>query len=143
MRGISPKQEVPRDQWAIHLANKIKFHWRPLLSACRGGWGTLLLLHMLAGHLLEGLPCWLTARGCSCRSGLRMRTCSVWHGGPRTRPCSLPIPAGGLHCPFKPDKYFESYTYARLPAPDRWAERLQPAVLGCSTPGLPNGSGVC
>lgn len=38
MRGISPKQEVPRDQWAIHLANKIKFHWRPLLSACsRGG----------------------------------------------------------------------------------------------------------
>ncbi|KAI7835383.1 hypothetical protein COHA_010717 [Chlorella ohadii] len=57
MRGISPKQEVPRDQWAIHLANKIKFHWRPLLS--------------------------------------------------------------GLHCPFKPDKYFEAYTYARLPAPDR------------------------
>ena len=35
MRGISPKQEVPRDQWAIHLANKIKFHWRPLLSEWR------------------------------------------------------------------------------------------------------------
>lgn len=36
MRGISPKQDVPRDQWAIHLANKIKFHWRPLLSEWAG-----------------------------------------------------------------------------------------------------------
>lgn len=32
MLGISPKQPVPRDQWQIHLANKIKYHWRPLLS---------------------------------------------------------------------------------------------------------------
>lgn len=57
MRGISPKQDVPRDAWQVHLANKIKYHWRPLLS--------------------------------------------------------------GIHCPFKPDKYFEAYTYARLPAEDR------------------------
>jgi hypothetical protein len=34
MRGISPKQEVPRDSWQVHLANKIKYHWRTPLSEC-------------------------------------------------------------------------------------------------------------
>ena len=30
MRGISPKNEVSTSNWQIHLANKIKFHWRNL-----------------------------------------------------------------------------------------------------------------
>lgn len=33
---------------------------------------------------------------------------------------STHLTPGGLHCPFKPDKYFEAYQYARLPAADRW-----------------------
>ena len=37
MKGISPKQEVKREEWPIHLANKIKYHWRPLLSEPAGG----------------------------------------------------------------------------------------------------------
>ena len=32
MKGISPKQEVPRDAWATHLGNKLKFHWRTPIS---------------------------------------------------------------------------------------------------------------
>jgi len=30
MRGISPKNEISTANWQIHLANKIKFHWRNL-----------------------------------------------------------------------------------------------------------------
>jgi hypothetical protein len=30
MRGISPKNEVTVANWQVHLANKIKFHWRNL-----------------------------------------------------------------------------------------------------------------
>jgi hypothetical protein len=30
MRGISPKNEISTTNWQIHLANKIKFHWRNL-----------------------------------------------------------------------------------------------------------------
>ena len=119
MRGISPKQEVPRDQWPIHLANKIKFHWRPLLSERRAGAGR------------PGAP-----PGCGCSACVPAsqlcRHAATLAGGMLTPAASpprppAPTPAGGLHCPFKPDKYFESYTYARLPAPDRWGG-------GCGAP---------
>lgn len=30
MRGISPKSEISPANWQVHLANKIKFHWRAL-----------------------------------------------------------------------------------------------------------------
>lgn len=51
MLGISPKQQVPRDQWQIHLANKIKYHWRPLLSELRayGGAACHRLLALSVG----------------------------------------------------------------------------------------------
>ena len=33
MRGISPKNEITKSNWQVHLANKIKFHWRALSDA--------------------------------------------------------------------------------------------------------------
>lgn len=50
MRGISPKQEIKREEWPIHLANKIKYHWRPLLSARVAGWWGGEWLVGLAGY---------------------------------------------------------------------------------------------
>lgn len=41
-----------------------------------------------------------------------------------------PHPADGLHCPFKPDKYFEAYQYARLAASDRCVPGMGHERLG-------------
>ncbi|KDD76532.1 hypothetical protein H632_c192p0, partial [Helicosporidium sp. ATCC 50920] len=31
LRGISPKSEIHAGNWVVHLANKIKFHWKSLV----------------------------------------------------------------------------------------------------------------
>ena len=129
MRGISPKQEVLRDQWPVHLANKIKYHWRPLLSAwagCEGLWG--------AG---------CGAALCAARSAPVAAAAAALPRRPLTPPLPpCPAPAGGLHCPFKPDKYFESYQYARLPAPDRVRALHFLCTIRCDREDIQVGGGV-
>ena len=36
MRGISPKSDVSPANWAVHLANKIKYHWKTLSGTSPG-----------------------------------------------------------------------------------------------------------
>ena len=39
MRGISPKSDVSSTNWTVHLANKIKYHWKALSGESEGGGG--------------------------------------------------------------------------------------------------------
>ena len=170
MRGISPKQEVPRDAWQVHLANKIKYHWRPLTSECAqwgGAWRAAVVpsawtwrgvgaCHaprrqlgskaVVACGLLPAAatPPYASRDKVTLRSwgvgGMVNFVMGVGTGAATFAACPprcLFLPAGGIHCPFKPDKYFEAYTYARLSAVDRWAwGRARHAAAG---PGLAGG----
>ena len=121
MRGISPKQEVPRDAWTVHLANKIKYHWRPLLSEPSPAHPVLLLVPCPPPPTSSRFP------------PTYIHTHTRTHAHTRA--------AGSLHCPFKPDKYFEAYTYARLPGQDRCARWGEWAVLPCMCWGWGKGWG--
>ena len=114
--------------WQVHLANKIKYHWKTLLGGwaglgggrrergqgvgsgmsggwpsgcvCREGWNAAQVSPMLAAHFVR-------ADG---GRALWMSLCSM----SALSMCIPPRPwlADGSECPFKPDKYFEATHYA-------------------------------